>query len=191
MAIAIAALFFALGGGAVAAIQSHYVITSTKQIKPSVLTKLKGARGPRGQQGNIGAAGSQGAKGDTGVTGPAGPAGPQGPQGAKGDTGLTGPAGIGFNLTQVAELNWYGANFTGGAYGFNEPYGVAFDGSHIWVTNSNGNSVTELNASDGSLVQTLSGGSYGFNGPEGVAFDGSHIWVTNYTGSSVTELSIH
>ena len=44
MAIALAALFFALGGGAVAAIEHHYVITSTKQIKPSVLKKLKGAK---------------------------------------------------------------------------------------------------------------------------------------------------
>jgi DNA-binding beta-propeller fold protein YncE len=69
--------------------------------------------------------------------------------------------------------------------------GVAFDGSHIWVTNNNDTSVTELNASDGSWVQTLSGGSYGFNNPFGVAFDGSHIWVTNWSGNSVTELSIH
>jgi hypothetical protein len=36
MTIAIAALFFALGGGAVAA-SNHYLITSSKQIKPSVL----------------------------------------------------------------------------------------------------------------------------------------------------------
>ena len=67
--------------------------------------------------------------------------------------------------------------------------GVAFDGSHIWVANHGGNSVTELNASDGSWVRTLSGGSYGFNRPYGVAFDGSHIWVTNIGGNSVTELN--
>ena len=73
MAIALAALFFALGGAAVAAIQSHYVITSTKQIKPSVLKKLKAAKGPRGAQGpkgSQGAAGAQGAKGDQGPAGP-------------------------------------------------------------------------------------------------------------------------
>jgi len=44
--IALAALFLAFGGGAVAA--NHYLITSTKQIKPSVLKALKGAKGPRG-----------------------------------------------------------------------------------------------------------------------------------------------
>ena len=62
--IAFVALFLALGGGAVAA--NHYLITSTKQIKPSVLKHLKGARGPRGNQG------IQGAKGDTGATGTTG-----------------------------------------------------------------------------------------------------------------------
>lgn len=67
--IATVALFFALGGTALA---SHYFITSTNQIKPSVLNKLKGKRGPRG------------------ATGPMGPTGPAGPQGA---TGLQGPAG--------------------------------------------------------------------------------------------------
>lgn len=79
MAIALAALFFALGGGAVAAIESHYLITSTKQVKPSVLKKLKGAKGPRGAQGPkgvTGATGSQGSKGDQGVKGDTGPAGP-------------------------------------------------------------------------------------------------------------------
>jgi hypothetical protein len=35
---------------------------------------------------------------------------------------------------------------SGGSYGFHNPYGVAFDGSHIWVTNISGNSVTEINA---------------------------------------------
>ncbi len=34
------ALFFAMSGGALAA--SHYLITSTRQIKPSVLSSLKG-----------------------------------------------------------------------------------------------------------------------------------------------------
>lgn len=93
MAIAIAALFFALGGGAVAAIQSHYVITSTKQIKPSVLKQLKGARGPRGATGATGSQGAQGLKGDTGLQGSKGDTGTTGPQGLKGDTGASGATG--------------------------------------------------------------------------------------------------
>ena len=46
--------------------------------------------------------------------------------------------------------------------------------------------MTEVNASDGSLVGTLSGGGYGFHYPYGVAFDGRHLWITNNSGNSVT-----
>ena len=56
------------------------------------------------------------------------------------------------------------------------------------MTNIIGNSVTELDASNGLWVQTLSGGSYGFDGPEGIAFDGTHIWVTNSSGTSVSDV---
>jgi len=62
------ALLFALGGSAVAA--RRYLITSTGQIKPSVLHKLHGARGPAGP------AGAPGVPGPAGPQGPAGPAGP-------------------------------------------------------------------------------------------------------------------
>jgi hypothetical protein len=34
----------------------------------------------------------------------------------------------------------------GAGYGFAGPWGMAVDGSHIWVTNSDGGSVTELTA---------------------------------------------
>jgi hypothetical protein len=61
-AVALAALVFAMSGTTVAA--SHYVITSTHQIKPRVLRVLKGGVGP---------------KGAPGVPGPAGPIGPAGP----------------------------------------------------------------------------------------------------------------
>ena len=65
--VATLALVFAMSGGAYAA--KHYLITSTKQIKPSVLAALHGKQGPSG---GPGAAGAPGAKGDRG---------PQGPQG--------------------------------------------------------------------------------------------------------------
>jgi DNA-binding beta-propeller fold protein YncE len=65
-----------------------------------------------------------------------------------------------------------------------EPFGITFDGTHIWVTNIVGDSVTELNASDGSLVGTYPVGSY----PYGITFGGSHIWVANSNGSTVTEI---
>jgi hypothetical protein len=73
-ALAAVALFFALGGTAIAA--KHYLITSTKQIKPSVLKSLKGKAGktgPAGPAGAPGAAGPQGAAGPKGEQGPPGP----------------------------------------------------------------------------------------------------------------------
>src|SRR5262249_342423 len=59
--VATLALVFALGGSAVAA--KHYMITSTSQIKPSVLKKLHGAKGARGPAGLSGLEGAAGAKG--------------------------------------------------------------------------------------------------------------------------------
>ncbi len=70
------ALVFSMTGGALAA--SHYLITSTKQIKPSVLKKLKG---------NTGATGKTGATGATGAPGTAGAPGKEGPQGKEGAAG--------------------------------------------------------------------------------------------------------
>ena len=64
------ALVIAMSGGALAA--GHYLITSTKQVKPSVLRKLKGARGPRGVKGPRGSAGLTGPRGGVGAGGPAG-----------------------------------------------------------------------------------------------------------------------
>jgi hypothetical protein len=57
------ALVFAMGGSALAV--KHYLITSTSQIKPSVLARLRsnGHRGPAGPRGAAGARGPQGTEG--------------------------------------------------------------------------------------------------------------------------------
>jgi hypothetical protein len=62
--VATFALVFAMSGGALAA--HHYLITSTKQIKPSVLKSLKGNTG---KTGNTGAPGAQGPAGKEGSPG--------------------------------------------------------------------------------------------------------------------------
>jgi hypothetical protein len=101
--VATLALVFAMSGGAYAA--SKFLITSSKQIKPSVLASLKGkagaagaagALGPAGPQGPAGASGKDGAPGGKGEAGPAGTAGAKGekgPQGEKGEPGEKGEQG--------------------------------------------------------------------------------------------------
>lgn len=80
------ALVFAMSGGAYAA--GKYLVTSTKQISPKVLSALKGKAGPAGAPG---------------AQGPAGPAGPAGSAGAKGENGAAGGEGkAGANGESVA-----------------------------------------------------------------------------------------
>jgi hypothetical protein len=77
-ALAMLALVFGMTGGAWAA--KKYLITSTKQISPSVLKALK-------------VPGKNGANGTPGAAGTAGPGGPQGPAGNTGGAGTNGTNG--------------------------------------------------------------------------------------------------
>jgi hypothetical protein len=85
------ALVFAMTGGAYAA--KRYLITSTKQISPTVLKTLTGKTGPVGATGAAGPAGPQGPAGTPGPAGPAGAKGENGTEGKPGTEGKEGKAG--------------------------------------------------------------------------------------------------
>ncbi len=64
------------------------------------------------------------------------------------------------------------------------PRGVAFDGTHIWIVNSDDNSISKMDIVTNAVVATVQVGEK----PRGVAFDGTHIWVANSEDNSVTKI---
>jgi YVTN family beta-propeller protein len=91
-----------------------------------------------------------------------------------------------YNPQQVALKRWYSANQSGASVSLGgSPYGVAFDGSSIWVSNAANNNVSKVRASDGTVLGTYQVGS----NPRLVEFDGVNIWVANFGSNTVTKLS--
>jgi hypothetical protein len=82
---------------------------------------------------------------------------------------------------------------TGSLHGFSGPQGLASDGTHVWVTNTTGNTVTELDAATRQPVRQIAGPQYQFDEPAGIATDGVNVWVVNTRSddetASVTEFS--
>jgi uncharacterized small protein (DUF1192 family) len=107
-------------------------------------------------------------------------------------------ANIGQDDNSVTELRTSNGSFVRNirarAGKFNGLLGIAAEGSHVWVTNENGyegggntNSVSELDATTGSLVRVIKAKTDGLYGPTAIVANDSKLWVLNI--SSVTELN--
>jgi hypothetical protein len=70
---------------------------------------------------------------------------------------------------------------------FDAPSGIAYAAEHIWVTNRAGNSVTEIDPTNGAWLHTFHGTPYSFDAPDAVIADGAVLFVANAAGS-ITEL---
>ncbi len=73
------------------------------------------------------------------------------------------------------------------SYHFDAPTSAAVVGADLFVTNGANNSVTEVKASNGSYVATVSGKRYGFRAPAAVVAVGHDLFVANSGDNSVTE----
>jgi hypothetical protein len=85
------------------------------------------------------------------------------------------------------------------ADGFIDPSGIAVAGNDVWIVNGgvtyrNGTShvgtVTELNATTGALVRTVSLKNHGITGLSAVSADAHDVWVVADGGARVAELSV-
>jgi YVTN family beta-propeller protein len=67
---------------------------------------------------------------------------------------------------------------------------VSSEGPPVWVTHDSDDTVVEIDASTGTIVNTIPVGrvSYGLSSAEGVSSDGTHVWVANFSDGTVSEI---
>jgi YVTN family beta-propeller protein len=92
------------------------------------------------------------------------------------------------NLNCIALLRW-NTSACGGRGDFpvgSGPSAVAFDGSKVWVANSNDGTLSVLRVADGSLVMTVTAGIT----PTALAFDSAKMWVANQGSNTVSAFRV-
>jgi DNA-binding beta-propeller fold protein YncE len=62
---------------------------------------------------------------------------------------------------------------------FDEPVAIAASGSHVWVANVGGNSVTELDSATGKIVRVINAPADGIKTPVALAATSTNVWVAN------------
>jgi YVTN family beta-propeller protein len=68
------------------------------------------------------------------------------------------------------------------------PFGLVFDGAHLWVTNSGSNTVSEINPATATTIGSpIAVGTFPHSFP---AFDGTNVWVPNTTAGTVSKINV-
>jgi DNA-binding beta-propeller fold protein YncE len=93
-------------------------------------------------------------------------------------------AGAHLDPMKIAQLKWYLSNTSTQFPVGSQPYGLCFDGANIWSANFGDNTVSKIQANDGTVLGTFKVG----NQPLGVTFDGANIWVSNSADGTVSKL---
>ncbi len=103
---------------------------------------------------------------------------------------VAGSASIALTLgTLVAIAPAQAASRVVGASEFDAPSGLAMGEGHLWVTNEAGDSVTEINPSNGDWIGTFTrAGGYRFSQPVAITRVQAELFVAN-AGGSVTEMA--
>jgi DNA-binding beta-propeller fold protein YncE len=64
------------------------------------------------------------------------------------------------------------------------PFGLYFDGQHMWVANSASGTLSSMDT-DGRILATYSAGG----GPAKLTSDGESLWVTNTADNTVSKIT--
>lgn len=72
--------------------------------------------------------------------------------------------------------------------GLREPAGMAGAGHHLWITNSAGNSVTELGWRRGEQPIVRRGSGSRFLAPGAITSGHGHLWIADLVANAITEL---
>ncbi|MHB1510691.1 MAG: YncE family protein [Acidimicrobiales bacterium] len=86
----------------------------------------------------------------------------------------------------ITEVNAKTGAFVGLILGLHGVGAMASNGTGVFVAGSD--EVTEIDASNGHVVRTLSGPSYGFADPSTINAEGANLWVWNLSVGTLTEL---
>ena len=59
-------------------------------------------------------------------------------------------------------------------------YGLAFDGSNLWMSDPKVNEIQIIDTTDGTIIRTFSGPKTSPSNMTGITYDGTNIWINDY-----------